>query len=107
MADYAEWGEATSRGLGWGAKTFLTIDNDNRKEATEKVLDDSPLASVLLTAARQGMNWSGTPLELFRTVSKIADIAARTGWPKTIHPFGNELRRIAPQLRLHGLSITF
>jgi hypothetical protein len=70
MADYAEWGEATSRGLGWGAETFLTIYNDNRKEATEKVLDDSPLASVLLTAARKGTNWSGTPLELFRTVSK-------------------------------------
>jgi energy-coupling factor transporter ATP-binding protein EcfA2 len=23
MADYAEWGEATSRGLGWGADTFM------------------------------------------------------------------------------------
>ena len=23
MADYAEWGEATSRGLGWGADTFI------------------------------------------------------------------------------------
>jgi hypothetical protein len=72
-------------GRGPSRFAILTINNDNRKEATEKVLDDSPLASVLLTAARQGINWSGTPLELFRTVSKIADIAARTGWPKTIH----------------------
>jgi hypothetical protein len=45
--------------------------SDDFTSATEKVQDDSPLASVLLTAARQGMNWSGTPLELFRTVSKI------------------------------------
>ena len=28
-------------------------------------------------------------------------------WPKTISMFGTELRRIAPQLRLHGLSISF
>ncbi len=35
MADYAEWGEATSRGLGWGADTFLSTYNDNRKEATD------------------------------------------------------------------------
>ena len=25
MADYAEWGEAISRGLGWGADTFISI----------------------------------------------------------------------------------
>jgi hypothetical protein len=28
-------------------------------------------------------------------------------WPKTISMFGTELRRIAPQLRLHGISIGF
>ena len=28
-------------------------------------------------------------------------------WPKTVGAFGNELRRIAAQLRLHGLFITF
>jgi hypothetical protein len=25
MADYAEWGEAISRGLGWGTGTFISI----------------------------------------------------------------------------------
>jgi hypothetical protein len=25
MADYAEWGEAISRGLGWGVDTFISI----------------------------------------------------------------------------------
>ena len=31
MADYAEWGEATSRGLGWATDSFLSTYNDNRK----------------------------------------------------------------------------
>ncbi len=109
MADFAEWGEATSRGLGWGALTFVTTYNDNRKEATDAVLDDSPLALVMLTLARKAYNWSGTPLNLYGEMSQTAGkkIAAGAGWPKTVHAFGNELRRIAPQLRLHGLSISF
>jgi len=28
-------------------------------------------------------------------------------WPKTVAAFSRELRRIAPQLRVHGISITF
>ena len=48
MADYAEWGEATGRGLGWGAGAFMSTYNDNRKEATEALLEDSPVASVVL-----------------------------------------------------------
>jgi hypothetical protein len=107
MADYAEWGEATSRGLGWGAETFLSTYNTNRKEATEAMLEDSLVATIMLMLARNGITWSGTPLELYRTVSKIDGIAARPRWPKTVSEFGNELRRIAPQLRLNGLAINF
>jgi hypothetical protein len=109
MADYAEWGEATSRGLGWGAETFVSTYNDNRREATAAILDDSPLANVLLTVSRKGINRSFTPLNLYRAMSEIAGkkIAAGARWPKSVHAFGNELRRIAPQLRLHGLSVNF
>jgi hypothetical protein len=28
-------------------------------------------------------------------------------WPKTFSLFGTELRRIAPQFRLHGIAINF
>jgi hypothetical protein len=33
MADYAEWGEATSRGKGWGAGTFFTVKSECDKSA--------------------------------------------------------------------------
>ncbi len=72
MADYAEWGEATSRGLGWGALTFMSTYNDNRLEATAMVLEGSPVATVLLALARKGFNWSGTPLALYHTPTKMA-----------------------------------
>jgi hypothetical protein len=38
---------------------------------------------------------------------KIVGDRLGPSWPKTISMFGSELRRIAPQLRLHGLSISF
>jgi hypothetical protein len=38
---------------------------------------------------------------------KVTGHALGPRWPKTISKFGSELRRIAPQLRLHGISINF
>ena len=107
MADYAEWGEAISRGLGWGADTFIKIYKDNRKEATQILLDDSPVATVLIALARKGVDWSGKPQDLYNAVVKVAGHALGPRWPKTISQFGSELRRIAPQLRLHGIQISF
>jgi hypothetical protein len=107
MADYAEWGEATCRGLGWGAGTFLATYNDNRREATEAILEDSVVAEALLSLARTGINWSGSPVDLYRTIATVAGKTVGPGWPKTVALFGNELRRIAPQLRLNGLAIEF
>jgi hypothetical protein len=71
------------------------------------LLEDSPVANLMLTFARKGVNWFGTPLELYRTIVQIAGKTPAARLPKTVHAYGNELRRIAPQLRLHGLSIDF
>ena len=54
MADYAEWGEATGRGLGWGAGTFLSNYNDNRKEATERCSKIRRWQPSLLACRTQG-----------------------------------------------------
>jgi hypothetical protein len=107
MADYAEWGEAISRGLGWGADTFISTYKDNRKEATQILLEDSPVATVLIALARKGVYWSGKPQDLYQAVVKVTGHTLGPRWPKTISKFGSELRRIAPQLRLHGISINF
>ena len=107
MADYAEWGEATGRGLGWGTGVFASTYKSNRKEATEQVLEDSTVANVVLALARREVDWSGKPQELYQAAMKHASKEIGPRWPKTISSFGSELRRIAPQLRLHGLSISF
>ena len=109
MADYALWGEAVGRGLGWEPGTFLSGYNDNRMEATLTDLLDSRLGNVLLKAASLIPVWSGTPAELHARLTHLIDkrVAASAEWPKTSAKFGSELRRLAPQLRIHGVSVGF
>jgi hypothetical protein len=109
MADYARWGEAFARGVGWGDGTFLTSYSDNRKDATDAILDDSPLAMVLLHVARIRPIWTTSPVEMHAALTSMVDkkVAASARWPKTLRAFSNQLRAIAPLLRLQGCSITF
>ncbi len=112
MADFARFGEAVGRGLGWPAETFLSIYADNRREAASVSLEDSPLARALLESAELGglrEDWKLSPTdmldELTREVPRRVRMSAR--WPKTVRAFGDELRRIAPPLRTRGISIEF
>jgi hypothetical protein len=109
MADYAMWGEAVGRGLGWEPGTFLSTYTDNRKDATLTDLLDSPLGNVLLHVAILIPGLSGTPSKLLAKLTEIVGkkVAASADWPKNSEKFSNELRRLAPQLRMHGLSISF
>ncbi len=67
----------------------------------------STVATVLMALARTGVCRSGKPQELYEAIVKVTGHTLGPRWPKTISKFGSELRRIAPQLRLHGISINF
>jgi putative DNA primase/helicase len=109
MADYAVWGEAVARGLGWGTERFVTTYDDNRKQAAEVMLEDSPVADALLQLARSEPGLSSSPAELHARLTRCAgkQIANSAGWPKTPVMLSQELHRLAPQLRLNGLCIAF
>ncbi len=129
MADYAKWGEAVGRGLGWAPHTFLSAYSTNRRQATIPTLSDSAVANVLveLGPGLQQPRWRDcSPTELFDRLTDyyqdttvawnghLSPVVARrklavanARWPKDTRDFALELRRIAPQLRLHGLSIEF
>jgi hypothetical protein len=52
---------------------------------------------------------SETPTKLYAKLAEIVGkkIAASADWPKNTEKFGNELRRLAPQLRMHGVNVSF
>ncbi|MFI5455552.1 MAG: hypothetical protein ACHRXM_08880 [Isosphaerales bacterium] len=107
MADFAAFAEAVGRSLGLPAGTVLSNYNDNRREAAMTQLEDSPLAATLLENGPDLNGWYGTPSRLFELLTSLAGhkVAALPRWPKSASSFAIELRRIAPQLRLHGILV--
>jgi hypothetical protein len=108
MADFAVFGEAVGRSLHWPAGTFLADYSDNRREATMTQLEDSAVGTVLLQLAPHMSDWTGSPAQLLTALGRgvSREMASSSRWPKSPGWLTNELRRIAPQLRMHGLSIT-
>ncbi len=109
MADFAAAGEAIGRGLGWPFGTMLADYEASRREAAAAQIEDSLVATVLLQHAGRLGSWTGTPAELHADLTAAAGrkAAASARWPKSPDRLANELRRIAPQLRMHGLNLTF
>jgi hypothetical protein len=109
MADFALWGEAVGRGLGWQPGEFYKTYEENRSEASVTSLEGSPLGSMLLAVAKSILNWECSPEELLNALTeKVGRKVARSAaWPKSTRSLMSELRRLAPQLRIHGLSIRF
>jgi hypothetical protein len=110
MADFARFGEAVGRGLGWPPETFLAAYLENRKLATLSSLEDSILANVLLKQVENCfglIEWCMPASEMLATLTLNLDrrIARSPSWPKTPSKFGNELRRLAPMLAENGLFV--
>jgi hypothetical protein len=112
MADFARFGEAVGRGLGWPPETFLSLYSDNRREVAGASLEDSPLARALLECAELGGlrdDWELPPTEMLEELTREAPRRVRLSsqWPKSVRAFSDDLRRIAPQLRTRGISVVF
>jgi len=109
MADFAAFAEAVGRALGWPADTVLSDYNDNRRDAAMTYLEDSPLTGILLELAPHKPDWIRTASDLLAELTTWAGkrVTASPRWPKSPLALSRELRRIAPQMRMHGVAILF
>jgi hypothetical protein len=111
MADFARFGEAIGRGLGWPAEAFLSIYTENRQAASVLALEDSPIAQQLLLIASMGRlrQWTLSATKMLRhlTSGRQRRTTASARWPKSARELSNELRRIAPILRTRGITVKF
>ena len=110
MADFAHWGEAVSRGLGWEPGSFLSRYRANRGEACSSALADCPVAEAL----RRVLDYFDDSIE--KTASELLSLLAEAApqkvtrsaqWPKNARALSVVLRRIAPQLRNIGITVKF
>ena len=109
MADFTHWGEAVAQGVGWAAGTFVTTYRANRQTASSVSLEESLMAQALLELAKYQGPWKGTLTQFLELIAETTGYHAITtpGWPRTPSRAAVELRRIAPQLRMVGVSVTF
>jgi hypothetical protein len=110
MADFAIWATAAEPALGWDDGTFWDAYFANRSDANDIALDASVLAPIVraMVAAR-AEPWVGTATELLDLLNKQVDepVRKQREWPTKPRGLTGMLRRIAPNLRTAGVSITF
>jgi hypothetical protein len=109
MGDFAKFGEAVSRALGYGVNTFLEAYRKNRRTASESVVEDSPVAGAVRKLATTKGQWSGTAGELLIELTAIVgdQVAGSRRWPRSARGMSGALRRLAPALRMVGVYVKF
>jgi hypothetical protein len=111
MADFARFGEAVGRGLRWTEGEFLAAYAENRREATSSVIEASVLAGTIVKLAQRpfgAKERAQSASEMLHRLRQYAGSNARGALlPKTAAALESELRRLAPQLREHGVAVKF
>jgi hypothetical protein len=110
MADFARWGEAVGRSLGWGPGAFLASYEANRASANEVAVEASAVSlAVRGMMAQRQEEWTGTATDLLQLlVDQAGESATRDkDWPKTANALTNRLKRAAPAIRKVGVEIIF
>jgi hypothetical protein len=108
MADFALWVSACEPALPWKRGQFLNAYNANRAQSNSVALESTPIvASLLELLSDHAGRWGGTIKQLAKTLNDKADDATKRqhGWPATAKAIGNQLRRVAPNLRRQGIDI--
>lgn len=110
MADFAQWGEAVTIGLGGAPGAFLAAYTANRREACVAALEGCPIAEALLEVTRQyPRDAQGSATEIYEGLSSWVppELRRSARWPRSPQAFAQILRRMAPQLRAIGINVTF
>lgn len=102
MADFALWVTAAEADLGLASGAIMTAYEGNRHTAAAFTVSSSPIAQALSEIAP----WSGTPTALWSEVRAKAPGDQRL-LPRTAQSLSNQLRRLAPVLRMNGIEISW
>jgi hypothetical protein len=67
------------------------------------------VVAPLLTLVKARSKWEGTASDLLPELERHApeDIARKRSWPKSARALSGILRRLAPNLRTVGISVSF
>ncbi len=107
MADFAKFGVAVERALGWDSGAFLNAYWENRFGANSLPIEACVFGPFLLSIADAGICRSWTPSGLLEALNKRANekIQRSKGWPRNARALSGQFRRLAPNLRRMGYDV--
>lgn len=89
MADFACWGCAIARALGYNEVDFLNAYEGNRRTQNAEMLEGHPVAAAIMGLMVSRPEWQGEPAELLQALDEVAErerINTRAkGWPGAAH----------------------
>lgn len=111
MADFALLGAAAEPALGLPPGSFLAAYRANRQGVHDVALDASPIVPALLSVMEGQGSWSGVSRQLLQHLESDDNSDQRQrrsrSWPQNARQLTSMLKRIVPNLRAKGLSVSF
>lgn len=91
------------------AHPLPTASTENRAEALDTAVDDSPVASSIACVIGEGERWTGTATELLDALETLAAEKAvrHPDWPQSARSLSVLLKRMGPDLRTKGIEVSF
>ena len=105
MADFSIFVTAAAEVLEWDPHTFVNAYFENRKNAHELILENSPLAAALMRLKLPIIGTATEILQLITENSETKDLTKLKGFPGSVRGLSTELDRMAPNLREIGMFI--
>lgn len=109
MADFASWGCAIARALGYKDEEFLSAYNNNITQQNDAAIDASPVGTAVITYMSDREGWEGTATDLLTVLEEQAkelkiNIKARK-WPKDPSSLGRKIQLIQSNLAEKGIRV--
>ncbi|MDP9222771.1 MAG: hypothetical protein M3P18_02760, partial [Actinomycetota bacterium] len=112
MADFARWGVAVERALGWPEGSFVETYEANQENAVSEMLSGDSFANVLIAFMRDEnapkREWKGTASELLGALQFVAgqlDMQRGKDWPTSPRGVTGRLQRLEAVLPQFGIAV--
>jgi hypothetical protein len=114
MADFARWGCAIEKVLGYADGQFLSEYEANRADANAVALEASPIADLIRDYLLHSTTFSGTARKLLQELTRFAEagekgkqkgVLKHPDFPKSPNALSALIARIEPNLLTENISI--
>lgn len=107
MADFATWAAAGVPALGFTADDFMGAYRDNIEIGQSAGIESSPVGRAIQNFMDTRIDWAGTAADLHAALARSVDESTLRShaWPRSPRGLSGAVRRLAPALRLAGISI--